>query len=153
HALLGAEISSRSRSFASFLQDIPGGLTVAGAKAEKSWEVGTIGYAKCLLLHRLNRALNGVITETGRTSRVGERFMRLARTRRDEWMMSSFLHEGIQHYVRVGGEWVEVTEMGQGEPIVLVPGLAGGARLLGPLAHLLARRHRVITYDLRGEKF
>jgi pimeloyl-ACP methyl ester carboxylesterase len=79
--------------------------------------------------------------------------MRLALKRRAEWMMSSYYHEGSQHQVRVAGEWVEVTELGHGEPIVLVPGLAGGARLLGPLAHALARRHRVITYDLRGERF
>jgi len=67
--------------------------------------------------------------------------------------MSSEFHEGIQHRVRLAGEWVEVTEMGQGEPIVLVPGLAGGERLLGPLAHLLARDHHVITYGLRGDRF
>ena len=34
---------------------------------------------------------------------------------------------------------------------MLVPGLAGGFDLLGPLARLLARRHRVISYQLRGE--
>jgi pimeloyl-ACP methyl ester carboxylesterase len=78
--------------------------------------------------------------------------MRLAVKRRAEWMMSSYFHEGSQHHVRIAGEWVEVTDIGQGEPIVLVPGLAGGARLVGPLAHLLARRHRVITYELRGER-
>jgi pimeloyl-ACP methyl ester carboxylesterase len=35
--------------------------------------------------------------------------------------------------------------------LVLVPGLAGGYELLGPLARLLARDFRVITYQLRGE--
>jgi len=79
--------------------------------------------------------------------------MRLAKKRRAEWMMSSHFHEGMQHQVRLAGEWVEVTEAGQGEPIVLVPGLAGGEKLLGPLAHLLARDHRVITYGLRGDRF
>jgi pimeloyl-ACP methyl ester carboxylesterase len=34
---------------------------------------------------------------------------------------------------------------------VLVPGLAGGYELLGPLARLLARHFRVISYQLRGE--
>jgi pimeloyl-ACP methyl ester carboxylesterase len=78
--------------------------------------------------------------------------MRLAMKRRAEWMLSSYFHEGKEHQVRVAGEWVEVTEMGRGDPIVLVPGLAGGWKLLGPLAHLLARDHRVITYGLRGDR-
>jgi pimeloyl-ACP methyl ester carboxylesterase len=34
---------------------------------------------------------------------------------------------------------------------VLVPGLAGGYELLGPLARQLARHYRVIGYQLRGE--
>lgn len=40
---------------------------------------------------------------------------------------------------------------GDGPPLVLVPGLAGGFELLGPLARLLARDFQVITYQLRGE--
>src|SRR5262249_47264947 len=42
-------------------------------------------------------------------------------------------------------------EWGDGPPLVLVPGLAGGFELLGPLARLLARDFRVISYQLRGE--
>jgi pimeloyl-ACP methyl ester carboxylesterase len=42
-------------------------------------------------------------------------------------------------------------EWGDGPPLVLVPGLAGGFELLGPLARCLARRFRVISYQLRGE--
>jgi pimeloyl-ACP methyl ester carboxylesterase len=68
-------------------------------------------------------------------------------------MMSSCFHEGSEHQVRLRGECAEVIELGQGEPIVLVPGLAGGWRLLGPLAHLLARDHRVISYGIRGDRF
>jgi len=34
---------------------------------------------------------------------------------------------------------------------VLVPGLAGGCKLLGPLACQLASKYRVITFQLRGE--
>jgi len=34
---------------------------------------------------------------------------------------------------------------------VLIPGLAGGYPLLGPIARLLAGRYRVISYQLRGE--
>jgi pimeloyl-ACP methyl ester carboxylesterase len=51
----------------------------------------------------------------------------------------------LRHYT------VEYREWGEGPPIVLVPGLAGGFELLGPLARLLAQRHRVISYQLRGE--
>ncbi len=42
-------------------------------------------------------------------------------------------------------------EWGEGPPLVLVPGLAGGFELLGPLARLLSRHFRVISYQLRGE--
>jgi pimeloyl-ACP methyl ester carboxylesterase len=40
---------------------------------------------------------------------------------------------------------------GEGPPVVLVPGLAGGMDLLGPLARALAAHHQVISYQLRGE--
>lgn len=40
---------------------------------------------------------------------------------------------------------------GNGPPIVLVPGLAGGVGLLGPLAACLAQNYRVLAYQLRGE--
>jgi pimeloyl-ACP methyl ester carboxylesterase len=40
---------------------------------------------------------------------------------------------------------------GEGQPLVLVPGLAGGFELLGPLARRLSRHFRVISYQLRGE--
>jgi pimeloyl-ACP methyl ester carboxylesterase len=42
-------------------------------------------------------------------------------------------------------------EWGDGPPLVLVPGLAGGYELMGPLARLLAPHFRVISYQLRGE--
>src|SRR5262245_18780494 len=51
----------------------------------------------------------------------------------------------LKHYT------VEYCEWGEGPPLVLVPGLAGGYELLGPLARLLARDFRVISYQLRGE--
>jgi pimeloyl-ACP methyl ester carboxylesterase len=46
---------------------------------------------------------------------------------------------------------VEYREWGEGPPLVLVPGLAGGFELLGPLARLLSKQFRVISYQLRGE--
>ena len=51
----------------------------------------------------------------------------------------------LKHYSANYREW------GEGPPLVLVPGLAGGYELLGPLARLLARDFHVITYQLRGE--
>jgi pimeloyl-ACP methyl ester carboxylesterase len=42
-------------------------------------------------------------------------------------------------------------EWGDGTPLVLVPGLAGGFALLAPLARELAQHYRVISYHLRGE--
>jgi pimeloyl-ACP methyl ester carboxylesterase len=51
----------------------------------------------------------------------------------------------LTHYTADYCEW------GEGPPIVMIPGLAGGYELLGPLARLLAAEHRVISYQLRGE--
>ncbi len=51
----------------------------------------------------------------------------------------------LKHYTAEYREW------GDGPPLVLVPGLAGGFELLGPLARLLAEHFRVISYQLRGE--
>jgi pimeloyl-ACP methyl ester carboxylesterase len=46
---------------------------------------------------------------------------------------------------------LQYQEWGDGPPLVLVPGLAGGFELLGPLARCLAKHYRVISYHLRGE--
>lgn len=51
----------------------------------------------------------------------------------------------LKHYTAEYRIW------GDGPPLVLVPGLAGGFELLGPLARLLAEHFRVISYQLRGE--
>jgi pimeloyl-ACP methyl ester carboxylesterase len=53
--------------------------------------------------------------------------------------------------VRIDGEWVDVVRMGRGEPLVLVPGLAGSWKLLFPLARMLARHFDVILPGLRGD--
>jgi pimeloyl-ACP methyl ester carboxylesterase len=52
----------------------------------------------------------------------------------------------LKHYSVAYREW------GDGEPLVLVPGMAGGFDLLEPLARHLAHRFRVISYQLRGEE-
>jgi pimeloyl-ACP methyl ester carboxylesterase len=51
----------------------------------------------------------------------------------------------LRHYAARFSVW------GEGPPLVLVPGLAGGVQLLGPLARVLARDFQVISYQLRGE--
>ncbi len=51
----------------------------------------------------------------------------------------------LRHYA------VRYIDVGQGPPLVLVPGLAGGIELVGPLIHELAQHYRVIGYQLRGE--
>jgi pimeloyl-ACP methyl ester carboxylesterase len=52
----------------------------------------------------------------------------------------------LTHYTANYCEW------GEGPPLVLIPGLAGGYELLGPIARCLARDYRVISYQLRGEE-
>jgi len=51
----------------------------------------------------------------------------------------------LKHYTAAYREW------GEGPPLVLIPGLAGGVELLGPVARCLSRHFRVISYQLRGE--
>lgn len=81
--------------------------------------------------------------------------MRVAAKRRQAgWVIESQLLEGTQHQVRLAdGEWVDVVRVGSGEPIVLIPGLAGGWRLMAPLALRLARRFEVTICGLRGDRF
>jgi pimeloyl-ACP methyl ester carboxylesterase len=67
--------------------------------------------------------------------------------------MSSHAFEARQHQIWVAGEWVDLVEWGSGDPIVLVPGLAGGWKLVAPLAARMARHHRVIVPGLRGDRF
>src|SRR5438128_11015841 len=51
---------------------------------------------------------------------------------------TGFAH--LQHYTARYCVW------GDGPPLVLVPGLAGGFEFLGPLARLLARHFQAISY-------
>jgi len=56
--------------------------------------------------------------------------------------------EGIAQLGNYSAGYITV---GDGEPVVLVPGLAGSYELLGPFTAALARRHKVISYRLRGD--
>lgn len=58
---------------------------------------------------------------------------------------------GASKFVHLTKYTAEVHEVGSGPPLVLIPGLAGGVGLLGPLAKSLAENHHVFTYQLRGE--
>lgn len=79
--------------------------------------------------------------------------MRIAARRRDAWQIAGYELEAEVHRVRIDHDWFEVARFGQGDPIVLVPGLAGGWRLLAPLAARLARRYEVYVPSLRGDRF
>lgn len=59
------------------------------------------------------------------------------------------LRRSIAHLPQYSSEFISV---GDGEPLVIVPGLAGGYELMGQLVRVLARRYRVICYQLRGER-
>jgi pimeloyl-ACP methyl ester carboxylesterase len=54
--------------------------------------------------------------------------------------------------VFIGGEWVDVLSIGRGRPLVLVPGLAGGWKLVWPLAQSLGRHFKVYVAGLRGDR-
>ena len=73
-----------------------------------------------------------------------------AKRRRDGWHASAV----EERYATVDPRAcdADVIQIGRGEPIVLLPGLAGGRGLLIPLARRLARRNRVILPGLRGDR-
>jgi pimeloyl-ACP methyl ester carboxylesterase len=80
--------------------------------------------------------------------------MRLAAKWRGSWsVLADGSDRGRVEEACVDGEWVDVVRLGDGEPIVLVPGLAGSWKLLVPLAQHLARHFEVLIYGLRGDRF
>jgi pimeloyl-ACP methyl ester carboxylesterase len=80
--------------------------------------------------------------------------MKLAAKWQGSWaMVGPIPEEARRSEVQLGGELVDVIRLGRGEPLVLVPGLAGSWKLTLPLARRLARRFEVITYGLRGDRF
>lgn len=58
-------------------------------------------------------------------------------------------HYGLVHLPGYAADYVVV---GEGPPLLMLPGLAGGFELLGRLARSLARNYQVISYQLRGER-
>jgi 3-oxoadipate enol-lactonase len=80
--------------------------------------------------------------------------MRLAARWQRSWaVFSPGIEEGDLESVRIGDEWVDVLRLGRGDPLVLVPGLAGSWKLLLPLARRLARYYEVFACGLRGDRF
>ena len=79
--------------------------------------------------------------------------MRIAAKRCAGWVMAPQRLEGSARQVRVNGEWMDVVRVGSGDPIVVIPGLAGGWRLVAPLVERLSSRFEVIVCGLRGDRF
>jgi 3-oxoadipate enol-lactonase len=73
----------------------------------------------------------------------------------EEWLTASCAAfkagAGQSGYAQLRHYTAQFCEWGQGPPLILIPGLAGGFELLGPLARVLAEHFRVISYQLRGE--
>jgi pimeloyl-ACP methyl ester carboxylesterase len=80
--------------------------------------------------------------------------MRLSAKWRNSWTVHS---TGIEHgrieTVWINTEWVDVLRVGRGNPLVIVPGLAGSWKLLLPLARVLAQHFDVIVPGMRGDGF
>jgi pimeloyl-ACP methyl ester carboxylesterase len=78
--------------------------------------------------------------------------MQLSANWRDWWSIDSPGIDGtrIQAY-GIGGDAVEVVRLGRGEPIVVIPGLAGGWKLAWPLIRSLGRHFEVFSFGLRGD--
>jgi pimeloyl-ACP methyl ester carboxylesterase len=80
--------------------------------------------------------------------------MRLAAKWRTSWAIhANGIDQGRIESVRIDSEWVDVVRLGRGDPLVLVPGLAGSWKLLFPLAQMLAPYFDVILPGLRGDAF
>jgi pimeloyl-ACP methyl ester carboxylesterase len=55
-----------------------------------------------------------------------------------------------QRWLRVAGRWVNVVELGEGEPVVFVHGLSGSWQNWLEQLPVFASEHRVIAFDLPG---
>lgn len=79
--------------------------------------------------------------------------MRLATKWQTSWSIVSSVGDAERvESVRLERGWIDVHRLGNGEPIVLLPGMAGSWRLVLPLAKRLARDFEVFTVGLRGDR-
>lgn len=78
--------------------------------------------------------------------------MRLSARMSAEWqaLRAECVGPGSDFHLSRGG-LMEVHRLGEGEPIVVLPGLAGGWGMVLPLARELARRHQVVLVGWPGE--
>jgi pimeloyl-ACP methyl ester carboxylesterase len=78
--------------------------------------------------------------------------MQLSANWRDSWSIDSPGIDGTRiQAIGIGGDAVEVVRLGRGEPIVVIPGLAGGWKLAWPLIRSLGRHFEVFSFGLRGD--
>jgi len=72
-----------------------------------------------------------------------------------EWLVATnrqyLAKSNSSAFVHLGQYTAELRETGSGDPVVMIPGLAGGADLLSPLTQCLAGGFHVFNYQLRGE--
>ena len=79
--------------------------------------------------------------------------MRLSAKWQDAWSTITPIADSRRvERIAIDGDIFDVVRMGRGEPIVMVPGLAGGWKLLAPLARRLSREFEVVVYSLRGDR-
>ena len=78
--------------------------------------------------------------------------MRLAAKWQGSWRWMGGFDYGHLETCRISGGWVDVLRMGRGEPLLIVPGLAGSWKLVWPLARELARHFEVFLPGLRGDQ-
>lgn len=89
---------------------------------------------------------------TGMALIVAGVFMRIAAGRRSKFLLSASTCGDERPVMDGRGSQQDVECLGRGEPVVLIPGIAGGRGLVSPLARRLAKRHRVIVPSLRGDR-
>lgn len=78
--------------------------------------------------------------------------MKLA-ARRARLLHDGFELSGVERdYVNGSSGPIEIVQLGHGEPLVLVPGLAGGWGILAPLARSLSARHRLILIGMPSDR-
>jgi pimeloyl-ACP methyl ester carboxylesterase len=77
--------------------------------------------------------------------------MRISDRRRSSLLLSGDFGRSTPAESEYAGRFQDVVCLGSGDPLVLVPGLAGGTRLVMPFARHLAKRFRIFIPAIRGD--